>query len=106
MTKKTTTTPATNPGKASSHAENSPPASFVENEMGKYPSLVEIKELIEFVSKKEFNEFELERGAFRLRWRKGAPEQAPSSNRLPANIPHPISENRTAELAQHAPAAT
>ena len=35
-------------------------------------SLAEIKELIELVSDKQFNEFELERGRFRLRLQKGA----------------------------------
>ncbi|HKQ73524.1 MAG TPA: acetyl-CoA carboxylase biotin carboxyl carrier protein [Blastocatellia bacterium] len=54
----------------------------VANDMGEFPSLTEIKELIEFVSEKHFNEFELELGEFRLRWRKGRGEtEAPTSRR-------------------------
>jgi len=102
MKHKTTTTPANNPGKAAGPAETVPPST--ENEMGKYPSLTEIKELIEFVSKKEFNEFELERGGFRLRWRKGAPEPAPHSNRQPVGVPQPAGENRSAEFVPATPA--
>src|SRR5262245_53347053 len=103
MRHKTTTTPANNPGKAAGPAETIPPST--ENEMGKYPSLTEIKELIEFVSKKEFNEFELERGGFRMRWRKGAPEPAPASNRQPVDIPPPAGESRPIEFVSGTPAA-
>jgi acetyl-CoA carboxylase biotin carboxyl carrier protein len=102
MKHKTTTTPANKPGKAAGPAETVPPS--IENEMGKYPSLTEIKELIEFVSKKEFNEFELERGGFRLRWRKGAPEPAPHSNRQPVSVPQPAGENRPVEFVAETPA--
>jgi acetyl-CoA carboxylase biotin carboxyl carrier protein len=100
MTKnKTTTTPASNPGKAHGPAENPLPRAAADNEVGKYPSLIEIKELIEFVAKKEFNEFELERGEFRLRWRKGSPEPAPPSSRTPANLPQPAADNRPVDSA-------
>src|SRR5215813_6972032 len=102
MKHKTTTTPANNPGKAAGPAETVPPST--KNEMGKYPSLKEIQELIEFVSKKEFNEFELERGGFRVRWRKGAPEPAPNSNRQPVGVPQPAGENRLVEFVTAAPA--
>src|SRR6266540_1293223 len=102
MKHKTTTTPANNPGKAAGPAETVPPST--EKEMGKYPSLTEIKELIEFVSKKEFNEFELERGGFRMRWRKGAPEPAPHSNRQPVSVPQPAGENRPVEFVPPTPA--
>lgn len=104
MTKnKTTTTPAS---KVVSPAENSLPQKAAENDAGKYPSLLEIKELIEFVAKKEFNEFELERGEFRLRWRKGAPEPAPLSSRPPATLPQPVAENRPVESASAPLSAT
>jgi acetyl-CoA carboxylase biotin carboxyl carrier protein len=107
MTKnKTTTTPANNPGKAASPAENLPPSTTAKNEAGKYPSLIEIKELIEFVSKKEFNEFELELGELRLRWRKGSPEPAPAPSRPPANLPQPTAENRPVEPPSAPAAAT
>jgi acetyl-CoA carboxylase biotin carboxyl carrier protein len=106
MTKnKTTTTPANNPGKPAGHAENLPSSTAIENEAGKYPSLLEIKELIEFVSKKEFNEFELERGEFRLRWRKGPLEAAPAPGRTSANLPQPAVENKPVEPISAAPAA-
>jgi acetyl-CoA carboxylase biotin carboxyl carrier protein len=39
-------------------------------------NLDEIKELIELISEKQFNEFELERGDFRLRLQKGIPKEA------------------------------
>jgi acetyl-CoA carboxylase biotin carboxyl carrier protein len=97
MTKhKTTTTPANNPGKAAGPAETTLPSTVVENEADRHPSLIEIKELIEFVSKKDFNEFELELGGFRLRWRTGAHEPAPQSSRAPA--PQPAVENRPVEI--------
>ena len=104
MTKnKTTTTPANNPGKAAGPADKTPLQANAENEVSKHPSLAEIKELIEFVSKKDFNEFELERGALRLRWRKAAP--APAPIQPPANLPQPAGESRPVEFAP-APLAT
>jgi acetyl-CoA carboxylase biotin carboxyl carrier protein len=102
MKQKNTTTPANTPGKASAPAEAVPPST--ENKVRKYPNITEIKELIEFVSKKEFNEFELELGGFRLRWRKGALEPAAPSNRQPANVPQPAGENRPVEFASAPPA--
>ena len=103
MKHKTTTTPANNPGKGAVPAEIVRPST--ENEVEKHPGLTEIKELIEFVSKKEFNEFELELGGFRLRWRKGALEPAAApSNRQTANVPQPASENRSAEFVSATPA--
>ena len=103
MKQKSTTTAANNPGKAVGRAETALPST--ENEEGNYPSLPELKELIEFVSKKEFNEFELELGGFRLYWRKGAPEPAAApSNRQPANVPQPAGENRPAEFVSAPPA--
>src|SRR5262245_2467414 len=104
MKHKTTTTSANNPDKAAGLAEAVTPSTVSENEVGKYPSIMEIKELIEFVSKKEFNEFELELGGFRLRWRKGAPEPAPPSNRQPAGVPQPAGENRPVEFVSATPA--
>ncbi len=48
-------------------------STIVEGQSGETLSLTEIKELIELVSEKQFNEFELERGDFRLRLQKGGP---------------------------------
>lgn len=50
-------------------------------------SLMEIKELIELVSEKQFNEFELERGGFRLRLHKGGPQTDTTSPVPPAPSP-------------------
>jgi acetyl-CoA carboxylase biotin carboxyl carrier protein len=99
MTKnKTTTTPANNPGKAVGPAESALPSTGAENEVGKYPSLTEIKDLIELVSKREFNEFELERGGFRLYLRKGAVEPAPPSSQTSTNVPQTAGEHRPVEF--------
>jgi acetyl-CoA carboxylase biotin carboxyl carrier protein len=103
MKHKTTTTAANNPGKGAVPSETVRPST--ENEVVKHPGLTEIKELIEFVSKKEFNEFELELGGFRLRWRKGALEPAAApSNRQTANVSQPAAENRSAEFVSATPA--
>ena len=40
---------------------------------GEHLSLAEIRDLIELISEKQFNEFELEQGGFRLRLQKGTP---------------------------------
>lgn len=50
---------------------------------------MEIKELIELISEKQFNEFELERGGFRLRLHKGSPPRNDAS--LPTQpVPTPV----------------
>jgi acetyl-CoA carboxylase biotin carboxyl carrier protein len=102
MKHKSTTTPANNPGKAVGRAETALPSRG--NEAGNHPSLTEIKELIEFVSKKEFNEFELELGGFRLHWRKGVAEPAPPSSRQSVGVPQPAGENRPVEFVSATPA--
>ena len=51
--------------------ESSAKTLVVESQPGEKLSLVEIKELIELISEKQFNEFELERGDFRLRLQRG-----------------------------------
>ena len=65
-----------------------------EGEPGALPSLVEIKELIELISNKQFNEFELQRGDFYLRVQMGQSriaaelnlQGAPVLNALPEAI--------------------
>ena len=52
------------------------PKSKVAGESGDNLSLSEIKNLIELISDKNFNEFELERGNFRLRLSKGVAKSA------------------------------
>jgi acetyl-CoA carboxylase biotin carboxyl carrier protein len=97
-------TNANNPGKAAGPAETTLSSTGTEDEAGEYPSFTEIKELIEFVSKKEFNEFELERGPFRMRWRKGSGEPAPASISTAAQASQLAGENRLIEYA-HTPTA-
>lgn len=43
---------------------------------GEHLSLAEIRDLIELISEKQFNEFELEQGGFRLRLQKGTPRSS------------------------------
>lgn len=65
---KRTMTRATSAAKAG--ATKTSPANVVADSEGNL-SLAEIKTLIELISDKQFNEFELERGSFRLRLSKG-----------------------------------
>lgn len=69
-------------------------------------NLIEIKELIELVAEKQFNEFELERGSFRLRLQKGASKVVVESIAAPAiAAPAPVLvESRPAEAAAPTPA--
>ncbi len=64
-------TPVKKAGKIADSAGTGYSSKAAEAEAIAHPSLQEIKELIEFVSEKQFNEFELELGDFRLRWQKG-----------------------------------
>lgn len=70
-------------------------------------SLDEIKELIDLVAEKQFNEFELERGAFRLRLSRGvrfaeaaAPAIVPAAP-VTAAAPAPASEAAAPAVAAH-----
>lgn len=71
-------------------------------------NLAEIKELIELVSDKQFNEFELERGSFRLRLQKGAPrvvvESAPPAPVVVETGSASPSVAAAAPTSEHAPA--
>ena len=99
--RKTKTTPVKIAGKPSALTETGSSSKDTEkeaeNEVGEFPSLTEIKELIEFVSEKQFNEFELELGGFRLYWRKGLGERAAPSNQLDLHAPHPAGESASVE---------
>src|SRR5215831_1925461 len=107
--RKTKTTPVKIVGRTSALPERGSSLNDAEkeaeNEVGEFPSLTEIKELIEFVSEKGFNEFELERGGLRLYWRKGVGEPAAPS-RLTTNVPQSAGENRPVEFVPAPPAAT
>ena len=64
---------------------------------GEHLSLAEIRDLIELISEKQFNEFELEHGGFRLRLQKGTPRSGyegggrEESGGLSAPMAHPAS---------------
>ncbi|MGE3440612.1 MAG: acetyl-CoA carboxylase biotin carboxyl carrier protein [Blastocatellales bacterium] len=66
--------------------------------------LTEIKELIELVSEKQFNEFELERGGFRLRLQKGLGKPPVEAGQQVVHVPQAIGETKPVEFAA-APAA-
>jgi len=84
--------------------------SFLESPTGENLSLTEIKELIELVSEKQFNEFELERGEFRLRLQRGggrAVGEAPPAPMAPQVAAAPPSyqpESKTVESVLAEPA--
>ena len=63
--------------------------SVIEGSLGENLSLIEIKELIELVSEKQFNEFELEHGDFRLRLQRGGARVA-SDAPVVAAMPIPV----------------
>src|SRR5262245_42203481 len=113
--RKTKTTPVKIAGKTSAHPERGSQSKDAEkdteNDMGEFPSLMEIKELIEFVSEKDFNEFELELGGFRLRWRKGLGDSTALSSLRELQVPPHAGESVPVEsvaplaaAAQPAPA--
>ncbi|HKX32590.1 MAG TPA: acetyl-CoA carboxylase biotin carboxyl carrier protein [Blastocatellia bacterium] len=62
-------------------------------------NLAEIKELIELISEKQFNEFELECDGFRLRVQKSPSIEAPSLIRAPLPVSNSHLENHTQPAA-------
>jgi len=60
-------------------------------------TLDEIKELVEIVHDKQFTEFELVRGGFRLRLQRGADRISAAENRHPVNVPSVMVESRPVE---------
>ena len=72
-------------------------------EANEYLSLVEIKELIELIAEKQFSEFELERGSFRLRLQKGAGKAIVEASPQAAAAPMVANESRPVEIAAPAP---
>jgi len=53
-------------------------------------SLAEIRDLIELISEKQFNEFELEHGGFRLRLQKGTPRSGSEAERREETAAMPV----------------
>src|SRR5262249_23021426 len=92
-------------GKTTGPAETDLSSTSAEDEAGWRLSFTEIKSLIELVSEKEFNEFELERGGFRLRLQKGAVKVVVESSQQAPQLPHAAGEPRPAEVAYAPPAA-
>jgi acetyl-CoA carboxylase biotin carboxyl carrier protein len=72
-----------------------PPASnALENDPTDNLSFAEIKELIELISQKQFDEFELERGRFRLRAQKGVARTGSESGTQPVSVEPVVVESR------------
>ena len=75
---------------------------------GEHLSLAEIRDLIELISEKQFNEFELEHGGFRLRLQKGTPRSGSEgggreeSGGLTAPVAHPIGSSTVSNSAARA----
>jgi acetyl-CoA carboxylase biotin carboxyl carrier protein len=93
---KTTIRDSVNSSAAKASSKNTDPGA------AEYLSLTEIKELIELIAEKQFNEFELERGAFRLRLQKGASRIVVETGQQAAATP--AGESRPVGIAA-APAA-
>jgi acetyl-CoA carboxylase biotin carboxyl carrier protein len=81
-----------------SHAATSPEVESSEN-----LNLAEIKELIELVSEKQFSEFELERGTFRLRLLKGGAKTSVESAVHVVAAPPPVVAAGPAPVVAAAP---
>jgi len=103
--RKTKATPVRNAGKTAGHAETGSSSTSAENDAGEYLSVSEIKELIELVSEKQFNEFELERGGFRLYLQRGGRKSAAESSRQALYVPPPAGETGPVEIVTTPPAA-
>ncbi|MGH9851461.1 MAG: acetyl-CoA carboxylase biotin carboxyl carrier protein [Blastocatellia bacterium] len=95
---KTTTRKRVNPSEANASSKNTDPGA------AEYLSLTEIKELIELIAEKRFNEFELERGAFRLRLQKGISKTVVETSQQAAT-PVVAGESRPVEVAAAEPAS-
>lgn len=85
-------------------------ASSPEPQGGELLGLDEIKELIELVAGKQFNEFELQRGSFRLRLLRGvpvnesgqnAPAESPTSQPPAYPVPAPVPVSAQVEEELH-----
>ena len=71
---------------------------------GENLNIAQIKELIDLISEKQFNEFELERGGFRLRLQKGASRMVVETTGSHAASPSAFVESRMSEPQAIAPA--
>jgi acetyl-CoA carboxylase biotin carboxyl carrier protein len=103
--RKNKTTPPKKTDQGPGAAQTHPSSKSAGNASGDYPSLSEIKELIEFVSEKDFNEFELERGGLKLRFRRGLVEPVAPSGLSLAGVAQTVAESRQAETVAQPTAA-
>jgi acetyl-CoA carboxylase biotin carboxyl carrier protein len=78
---------------------------MIKTDAGALPSLIEIKELIELISAKQFNEFELRRGEFYLRIHTGQSRFVTELNVQGTNSSRPLAESQAFASAMAAPQA-
>src|SRR5262245_53054406 len=102
--RKTKAAPVKNTGKVVGAVKKVESAKSIEPEAGDPLSFTEIKELIELVYDKQFNEFELKRGSFRLHLQKGLGRAAAESSPQVIYVPPAAVETRPVELAAAPPA--
>jgi acetyl-CoA carboxylase biotin carboxyl carrier protein len=77
----------------------------MKKDAGTLPSLIEIKELIELVSAKQFNEFELRRGEFYIRVQTGQSRFVTELNLQGTNSSIPLAEGKPFTPAAAVPQA-
>jgi acetyl-CoA carboxylase biotin carboxyl carrier protein len=92
------------------HASNERPHSTavedsIKKDVGPLPSLIEIKELIELISAKQFNEFELRRGEFYIRVQTGQSRFITELNLQGTNSSSSLAESQAFAPATAAPRA-
>jgi acetyl-CoA carboxylase biotin carboxyl carrier protein len=103
--RKTKTAPVKNPRKTVGVVKPDDSTTSAEPEPGDQLSFKEIKELIELIYEKQFNEFELKRGSFRLHLQKGLGRQAaePPAQQV-IYVPQPFEQSRPLDIAAASPA--
>jgi acetyl-CoA carboxylase biotin carboxyl carrier protein len=77
----------------------------IKKDAGTLPSLIEIKDLIELISAKQFNEFELQRGDFYIRVQTGQSRFVTELNVQRANASHALAEGNSLAPSAAAPQA-
>jgi acetyl-CoA carboxylase biotin carboxyl carrier protein len=77
----------------------------IKKDAGTLPSLIEIKELIELISSKQFNEFELRRGEFYIRVQTGQNRFVTELNVQGTNSSSALAEGKAVAPATAAPPA-
>ena len=102
--RKTKAAPVKNTGKVLGAAKKVDSAKSIEPEADDPLSFTEIKELIELVYEKQFNEFELKRGSFRLHLQKGLGRAAAEASPQVVYVPQAAVESKPIEFAAAPPA--